>query len=276
MVVVINYRTNIFGSSDSFGDSEPIRFFSLLTRVHYSGFFAGAETAALDPDGLTGNYGLYDCVSALEWVQSNIKSFGGNPDNVTAFGESAGSFIVSTLLVSGKKLFNKAIMESGAPGTMQLRDAAVSYPAADKIISSLIPSAATNAARFAQLKALPVEELLDLHVAAYQWGGVSLTIETGPKAIWDKSTMDKLNAGAWDPWIDSVIIGTNEAEGSMFSAMMALHTPAAFEAYISSFPSTLQESIKVKYPFPASVEGEAPNFITNPASLLLRDQLFVK
>jgi acetyl esterase/lipase len=51
-------------------------------------------------------------------VQSNISAFGGNPQNVTCFGQSAGAFLVSNLLVSGKKLFQRAIMQSGACETM--------------------------------------------------------------------------------------------------------------------------------------------------------------
>src|SRR5260370_28054528 len=56
-----------------------------------------------------------DMVAALQWVRANIKGFGGDPDNVTIFGESAGSFAVSTLMASpiAKCLFHKAIGESG-------------------------------------------------------------------------------------------------------------------------------------------------------------------
>lgn len=53
-------------------------------------------------------------------------------------------------------------------------------------------------------------------------------------------------------------------------------TPAAFSAYISSFPASLQETIKSHYPFPSSTSEDSPiNYLTTPASLLLRDQLFV-
>lgn len=64
---------------------------------------------------VSGNYGMLDQVFALEWVQRNIKHFGGDPDNVTVFGESAGGMSVCNLLVSplAKGLFHKAIIQSG-------------------------------------------------------------------------------------------------------------------------------------------------------------------
>ena len=72
--------------------------------------------AAFEKYGTTGNWGVLDMIAALEWVQDNIRAFGGDPARVTIGGESAGAFAVSTLINSpkAKGLFNQAIMQSGA------------------------------------------------------------------------------------------------------------------------------------------------------------------
>lgn len=83
-------------------------------RVGVFGFFASEELTAESPNGTTGNYGLLDQIKALEWVRDNIAAFGGDPDNVTLAGESAGAACVSALCTSplAKGLFRRAILES--------------------------------------------------------------------------------------------------------------------------------------------------------------------
>lgn len=83
-------------------------------RLGVFGFLATEELAAESPNGTTGNYGLLDQIKALQWVQANIGAFGGDPDNVTIAGESAGSACVSALCTSplARGLFRRAIGES--------------------------------------------------------------------------------------------------------------------------------------------------------------------
>jgi para-nitrobenzyl esterase len=108
------------------GDFLPLKGVVLVTinyRLGVFGFLVTDELAK-EGNGAAGNYALLDMVAALHWVKDNIKGFGGDPGNVTIFGESAGSFAVSTLMASplSQGLFQKAIGESGAafPGGVSL------------------------------------------------------------------------------------------------------------------------------------------------------------
>jgi para-nitrobenzyl esterase len=89
---------------------------SMDYRLGIFGFFSHADLAKESGHNSSGNYGLMDQLAALQWVKKNIATFGGDPDNVTIFGESAGSFSVSALVASplAKGLFQRAIGESGA------------------------------------------------------------------------------------------------------------------------------------------------------------------
>jgi para-nitrobenzyl esterase len=100
------------------GDYLPTKGVVLVTinyRLGIFGFLATSELAK-EGNGSAGNYGLMDMVAALQWVHRNIRNFGGDPGNVTIFGESAGSYAVSTLMAvdSARGLFQKAIGESGS------------------------------------------------------------------------------------------------------------------------------------------------------------------
>ena len=89
---------------------------SMNYRLGVFGFLVHPELAKESGRNSAGNYGLLDQLAALQWVHENIAAFGGDPENVTIFGESAGSFSVSAQMASplAKGLFQKAIGESGA------------------------------------------------------------------------------------------------------------------------------------------------------------------
>ncbi|GAA6053284.1 hypothetical protein JCM3770_006665 [Rhodotorula araucariae] len=255
IVVTLNYRTNVFG------------------------FCASKDLQDEDPRGLCGNYGLYDVVAALEWVQANIAAFGGSPARVTAFGQSAGAFIVSHLLVGGKKLFQRAICQSGAVNTMMLRPVEKAYPAYEPMLVSLGVDLATStpASRLAALRAAPADALLQLHTASHNLSGLSLTLEPKGEGIWTEDTMERLRRGERDEWVKEVIMGVTEDEGTIFAQMMGLLTPAAFAAYLSQFPTALQPRLKTLY-LPPSGEHPEPGtcaLTEAPASRLLADQVFV-
>src|SRR5439155_4054716 len=95
---------------------KGIVFVSINYRVGVFGFFAHPELTKESPNHASGNYGLMDQIAALQWVQKNIAAFGGDTNNVTIAGQSAGSMSVNCLVASplAKGLFQKAIARSGA------------------------------------------------------------------------------------------------------------------------------------------------------------------
>jgi para-nitrobenzyl esterase len=117
----------IYGGGFSFGStSEPgyngeklakkgVVLVSIAYRVGQLAFLAHPELSAENPNHVSGNYGILDQIAGLKWIQKNIAAFGGDPNKVTIFGESAGGISVSMLCASplAKGLFQGAISESG-------------------------------------------------------------------------------------------------------------------------------------------------------------------
>lgn len=134
---------------------------SMNYRLGRLGFFAHPALTREDPAGLLGNFGVMDQIAALRWVQRNVAAFGGNPRNVTIFGESAGAGVVQLLMGSpaAAGLFHKAISESGAGGSVlaPIRGAPVS---AEGVGEKWAESVGLKDATAEQLRALPVDKIL--------------------------------------------------------------------------------------------------------------------
>lgn len=139
---------------------KGIVFVSINYRVGIFGFFAHPELTKESSTHSSGNYGLMDQIAALQWVQKNIAAFGGDPNNVTIAGQSAGSMSVNCLVASplAKGLFEKAIAESGAfLVASQIRSSTTLKQAEEdgtKVASSLKVSS------ISELRNLPADTLL--------------------------------------------------------------------------------------------------------------------
>ena len=123
-----------FGTEPEFDGKEFAGKDVVLVTINYRlgvfGFLTHPELSAESPNGVSGNYGILDQIESLKWVKKNIAQFGGDPDNVMIFGQSAGSRSVKFLSASPltKGLFNKAVIMSGS-GFVDPRKPAPAMPA---------------------------------------------------------------------------------------------------------------------------------------------------
>ncbi len=140
VLVSFNYRLGVFG------------FFAHPTLSKESGYHG------------SGNYGLMDQIAALQWVQKNIAQFGGDPGNVTIFGESAGGLDVSLLMTTpaAKGLFRRVISESGtllSADSGRPRSLAAAEKEGERVVAALKAAPGTDG--FAALRAAPTEAVLN-------------------------------------------------------------------------------------------------------------------
>jgi para-nitrobenzyl esterase len=145
VVVTINYRLGVFG------------------------FLAHPALSAESKQRVSGNYALLDQLEALRWVKANIRAFGGDPDRVTAFGESAGAIDLQALLASpaADGLFDRAITQSGALAFITTRLAAAEAQGAAL-------ATAAGAATLDELRQKPAADLLKVVEAQRSAGKLSI------------------------------------------------------------------------------------------------------
>lgn len=141
---------------------------SINYRLGPLGYFAHPELPANQA-----NFGLLDMIAALEWVQANIANFGGDPDNVTIFGVSAGGMAVNMLMAAprAKGLFHKAIAQSGystwpLPRTRNATNKGVldwhqqPVPSAEDVSAELVSKVHSGATDLQTLRSLPADDLV--------------------------------------------------------------------------------------------------------------------
>ena len=188
---------------------------SIGYRVGPLGFLAHPELSAESQEHVSGNYGMLDMIAALQWIQKNIAQFGGDPNKVTIFGESAGGIAVSMLCASplAKGLFQGAISESGGsfghyraagqPGE-NMRSLA------DAERAGLVLAETAGASNIADLRRLPAEKIM---AATRGQRGMAWPIVDGyviPDDQYDLYEAKKFND-------TPILVGYNSDEGASFS-----------------------------------------------------------
>ncbi len=260
VMVWIHGGAFVFGSG-SFGPSgvqfakQGVVLVTFNYRLGRLGFFAFPALSREHPEELKGNYAYMDQIAALKWVQQNIAAFGGDPKNVTIFGESAGGVSVHSLLTIplAQGLFQKAISESGGGRDGVLTGRPIReensnpyYPVSAETIGVNFARKhgieGTDAAALAKLRSLSVEEIVDGGQESDGPGGPP--IYSGP--ILDGKLVVETAESAYEAGRQArvpLIIGSNSAE-----------VPAGFvnanskEELLSLFGSLRDEAIAVYDP----------------------------
>lgn len=228
---------------------KGVVFVSVAYRLGPFGFLAHPELSKESGKG-SGCYGILDQVAGLEWVKNNIAQFGGDPNRVTTFGESAGGISVSmlTAVPSAKGLFQRAISQSGGSmGPIKT----------DHEISGFVPSlkmAEENGRVYLEkLGARDIKSARALSAETIQKGGVTMG------AFWPVADGDVLPGDQYELYKSGkfndtpVLIGFNSDEGAMFVRPGA--TPETFQKQVRENFGPWAETMLQLYPH--STEAEA-------------------
>jgi para-nitrobenzyl esterase len=220
---------------------KGVVFVSINYRVGVFGFLAHPELTAESEYGSSGNYAILDMIAALEWVKVNIDQFGGDPENVTIAGQSAGSFAVNFLSVStlAEGLFHKAIAQSGAAFVTSPMRPGLSLEEAEQTGVSFAEG--LEAASLAELRSLPADSILKAR------GGLSSPFTDG--YVIPESVMEAYRSGHQNDV--PVIAGWNKDD----RVLPRTQTASKFKAQAKRRFGDLAEDFLAVYP--AGTEEEA-------------------
>ncbi|MBI4701549.1 MAG: carboxylesterase family protein [Deltaproteobacteria bacterium] len=252
-------------SGEHLAPAGPVVLVTVNYRLGPLGFLAHTALSAEDPGHpWSGNYGLEDQRFALEWVRDNIAAFGGDPTNVTIFGESAGGISVVAHLVSpqSKGLFARAVVQSGPAESLMMPLAWGEAQGAD--FAKTAGCEGDGAKAIACLRAKKAEEI----VAAQPqepflfgsgpswapWVDGHVLPEAGPKAL----AAGDVNAGP-------VLLGSNKDEGTLFIALAKLGdiTEQQYAQIVKSLPYTAAHADAVLGEYPASAYDKPADALTD-------------
>ncbi len=198
---------------------------SINYRLGALGFLAHPLLSAESEHGVSGNYGILDSIMALEWVRDHIGVFGGDRDNVTIFGESAGGTSVAALSVSplAKGLFHRAIAESpwfGSSNVKRLRSSVDGgfEAAGEDFARKLVGDG--HEVTLAALRDIPAEDIL-----AAEGFSVALAVDG---RVFTDHPVDLYRQGRQHDV--PLVIGTNADEGTMFARRLPFSTPEEYRA----------------------------------------------
>jgi len=205
---------------------------SVNYRVGPFGFLAHPELTAESPNGASGNYGFLDQLAALKWVNENIAAFGGDPANVTVFGQSAGARSVTALMLSprARGLFHRAIAQSG----VQLDGAAATRAEAEA--RGVAFAQAAGARSLAELRALPAAAIQA--VPNFRQGLIvdGWLVPKAPRTLLQEGALADL----------PLLTGYNTAEGS--GELDAPADPARYEADVRRVHGPRADAYLALYP----------------------------
>lgn len=224
-------------------NAQDVVVVTLNYRLGALGFLTHAALAGESPDKVSGNYGLLDQVLALRWVQDNIAGFGGDPQRVLLFGESAGAVNTCSLIGSPRAagLFQRAIVQSGACGerTLAKLEADIATPWFENSGCAGEPDVAGC------LRALPVEAILKVQPDGYPNVAV-LGQGWGPHVdgvVLPTSTLEAMAEGTANA--GPKIFGANAQETANSVPQL---TVAQYEGLVKSTFGPLADQVLAQYP----------------------------